>query len=500
MKKRAIVNFAASFAYQIINLLVGLILPKIYTEIFGSTYNGLNQSLTQIMGLFAVLQLGIAAVSIQQMFKHIADDNHDMVNAIYRDAAKQYRRMGYIFLTIVLPMVFLYPLVLNEELPYWIIVAFFGFRCVSAAMDYFFQAKYTIILSAYNKSYFIYLVNIVLVVFGAICHLAVLFTCKNILIYQMVAVLVAFVRMLIVGIYVKRKFPFLSSGAKAKYVPQKQAQRKHVLISEVAGIVIDSTDLVVLSTFSGLVSASIYSVYSFVTSGIGNILGSCREAVFAGIGKTFYENFHSFRQKMDRFESVYLAIVFCLYSVTVLLYMPFIAVYTENMDTEYVFAGLPILFILSRLIVNLRIPAIVAINAAGHFAQVKYYALIEAVINLVLSLTLVGKYGIYGVLVGTIIAALFRTPVLIWYSSKNICKHPMCYYWKKVLIWLPVFVASYLISVMTPLKCASLGAWVLVAIPTTVCVCVVCAVWMAIFDKDTFCSLYRTIFHKRERN
>ena len=156
MKKRAIANFSASFAYQILNLLVGLILPKYYTEIFGSIYNGLNQTLSQIMSLFAILQMGIAAASIQQMFQYIAADDFDMVNAVYQNASEKYRRMGVIFLIAAMPTVFLYPILLNEELPYWIIVSFFLLRCIAAALEYFFQAKYTIILTAYNRSYYIY--------------------------------------------------------------------------------------------------------------------------------------------------------------------------------------------------------------------------------------------------------------------------------------------------------------------------------------------------------
>ena len=91
MNKRAALNFASSLMYQFVNLLIGLILPKFYTEAFGSVYNGLNQSVSQIMSLLSVLQFGIAAAAIQQMFKYIADKDEDTIRAIYWESGRQYR-------------------------------------------------------------------------------------------------------------------------------------------------------------------------------------------------------------------------------------------------------------------------------------------------------------------------------------------------------------------------------------------------------------------------
>ena len=326
----------------------------------------------------------------------------------------------------------------------------------------------------------------------------VLITVRNILIYQAVALLSALIRLLIVGSYIRRQFPFLSAQTDVVYIPPKQVQRRHVLVSEIAGLVIDSTDLVVLSTFSGLISASIYSVYSFVTSGIGNILSSCREAVFAGIGRAYFSDFEGFKRKMDRFESLYFSITFFLYTTTILLYKPFITVYTKKMDAGYVLAGLPILFVLAKLLVNLRIPAIVAINTAGHFEQVKNYAVIEAAINLILSLLFVRAYGIYGVLGGTIIGSLYRTPILIRYSNKQIYKRSAFCYWKKILIWLPVFAASYVLSFYVPISCTSLTMWIVMAVPTATIVFAVCILWMMLFDKTTFHFLRRIVLHRRK--
>ena len=483
MKKRAVLNFIASLLYQIVSLGVGLILPKYYTEIFGSVYNGLNQSIAQIMSLLSVLQFGIAAAAIQEMFKYIATDDKDGIAAIYWNSEKQYRKMGYIFLLIILPIIGLFPFAVKDDIAYHIIVVFLLFRSISAAMEYFFQAKYTIIMTAHNRSYAIYIINIVLLLIGTALHFTILFITKNIIIYQGVALITVLLRLIIVTVYVRKHFPYLQERKNAKIVLEKNSKRRDVLVSEIAGMAIDSTDLLILGIFSGMVSASIYSVYNFVVLGLASVLSSCREAVFAGVGKTYYEDKKEFVRKMDRFESVYLFLAFFLYTTALLLFRPFVENYTKNMDTKYYYVGFPILFLLAKLLVNMRIPSIVAINTAGHFKQVKWYAVIEAVINLTVSLSLVKPLGIYGVLIGTIVAAAFRTPILIWYSNKYILRRNNFSYWKKILCWLPLFGGGYIFSELLPFNCNSLIKWAILAALIAIIMLGTCLLWGIIFDR-----------------
>lgn len=485
--------------YQVVNLVVGLILPKFYTEIFGSVYNGLNQSISQIMTLLGVLQFGISAAAIQQMFKHIADNNQDMIRAIYWDTGKQYRKMGYFFLAAIIPIAVLFPFLLENELPYKIIVAFLLLRAVSSAMEYFFQAKYSVVLIANNKSYAVYIINILLLLIGTGLHMTVLFTTKDILMYQSVALVTTLLRLVIVNAYVRKQFPYLYSKTATSCVAPKENKRKDVLVSEIAGMIVDSTDMLVLSISSGLVYTSIYSVYNFVTSGLGNVLGSCREAVFAGLGKTYFEDFEKFKKEFDDFESVYLFLVFFLYAVALILFRPFIEVYTANMDTRYYFAGLPILFILSKLIVNLRIPSIVAVNTAGHFKEVKMYAVVEAVINLVLSVLLVKPLGIYGVLIGTIAGAAYRTPLIVAHANKHIIKRRQFTYWKKVLLWVPFFLAAYAVGELVVILCSSLIQWVLIAVVVAILVLAAAVLWLLLTDRRTLVNVYDKLLKKHKK-
>lgn len=485
MKKRAILNFVASFLYQISGLIVGLILPKYYTEIFGSVYNGLNQSIAQVMGLLAILQYGIAASSIQAMFKPIAAGDEKSIAAIYRTTESQYRKMGYIFLLAIVPIILLYPFAIKDNIAYWIVSSFIVLRGISSAMEYFFQAKYNVILIANNRSYAIYFINTGLQFISVALHLTVLFTLQNIIIYQSVAVIVTLIRLAIVSTYIRKQFPYLRqySHEELKGTKVEIKQRSDVMVSEIAGLVISSTPLVVLSTFSSLVYASIYAIYNFVIAGMQGFLGSAREAVIASMGKMYYTDREVFNSNMDRFESLYYTIMLVLYSTAILVFTPFIQIYTCKMDADYNLPGLSILFVISALIVGLRIPSIVAINTAGHFKQVKKYAVIEAIINITLSVLLTFKFNIYGVLIATIVAGLYRTPVLIYYSYKNIYQRSLRPFLKKILIGGAVFVSAYFVSRTIDYTPDTLLNWLILSVIAFLIVVAVVFTVLFVFDR-----------------
>lgn len=466
--KRALVNTLTAIIFQLITLAVGFVLPRLYVEAFGSTYNGLNQTVSQIMKLLAVLQAGIAASSIQALFKPIAENDKNTITAIFKYIDKQYKRMGYVFIVLLMGVTVIWTLLNQEELPLYLIPTFLLIYGLSSSMEYFFQAKYNIILIAHNKSYCLYLINIFLFLVSTTLKILILINIKSIIIYLSVLLVVAFLRLVIIKAFIRKHYPFLAGETTVEDFEIKA--RKDVLISETAGMVINSTDLIVITMTLGLAYASIYSVYNMVVTGLKGILGSVREGFFAGLGQLYYENFEHFKQRFDEFETLYFTLMFVLYSIAIVLYLPFIEIYTANMDINYVYKYFPVMFVVMTLIVTLRIPSVILINTAGHFKQVKYYAVVEAILNLVISVVLALWIGIYGVLIGTIIAAIYRTPILANYSNKNIIHRKNKFYVQKVLILSIPFVIASVFSLSVNIHVESFIQWIRLGLIVSVAV------------------------------
>ena len=86
---------------------------------------------------------------------------------------------------------------------------------------------------------------------------------------------------------------------------------------------------------------------------------------------------------------------------------------------------------MTYLLSNGRSAAQRVIEYAGHFKLTQNKSIIESLLNLIVSLICVNKFGIYGVLCGTIVALLYRTNDMIIYASIKLLKRsPMKTYLK----------------------------------------------------------------------
>lgn len=104
-----------------------------------------------------------------------------------------------------------------------------------------------------------------------------------------------------------------------------------------------------------------------------------------------------------------------------ILLIPFMKIYTMGIhDANYIRPVTAILFVLLTIGKGIRTPSMTMILAVGHYKQTKIPAVIEAVINIVVSLLLVRPLGINGLLIGTVCSHIYRTTDVILYNDRAI--------------------------------------------------------------------------------
>jgi hypothetical protein len=198
-------------------------------------------------------------------------------------------------------------------------------------------------------------------------------------------------------------------------------------------LIFQSVDVMLRTFMCDLKVVSIYTVYKMVINMITTIIASMGDSVNFIFGREMNngdENHENYKKIIDVFNVLYSAIAFGLYVVTYLLILPFMRLYTANMDINYVLPILPWLYISIEVLTVGREAMMRTITVAGHFKQTQWRAITEATINLLTSITaiLICKYfwgdvgGLYGALIGTIIAMLYRTIDINIYANKRILK------------------------------------------------------------------------------
>ena len=125
------------------------------------------------------------------------------------------------------------------------------------------------------------------------------------------------------------------------------------------------------------------------------------------------------------------------------------------------------------------------INFAGHFKQMQGRAILETVINIVVSVVAVYWLGIYGVLIGTIVAYLYRANDIIIYANRKILNRSCWATYRLWIINMAVFVIVWLISLFIDLTVGSFVQFLLIAIPTGIAICAVYITALWLFERKS---------------
>ncbi|MBR6533537.1 MAG: sugar isomerase [Clostridia bacterium] len=417
--KKSTYNILFGIIGQIITISLGIIFPRLILINLGSEVNGLTNSIAQIFSYFTLLEAGIGTASLQALYGPVGKKDYNSINNILAAVDNHYKKTGVIYLLSFIALSIIYPFAIDSNLSnstiFWVII----FTGLSGVVSYFFQGKYNVLLLAEGKNYINNNLSTITYIISSFLKVVLLLTGYNIVVIQAMYCLCNFLKMLYIEWYIHKNYKWININ-----VPQNKkavSQSKYVLIHQISSLIFNNTDTVILTFFIGLTPVSIYSMYMLLFGTIGTAIGTITSGVQFVLGQTFNIDRNRYIKLHSLYEILSMVLCFSLLCVANNLILPFMTLYTKGIvDVNYIDKYLPYLFASIYLLSNARESSNITIKFAEHFKQTINRTIIEASINLFVSILCVNWFGIYGVLIGTISALLYRTNDMIIYSSKNI--------------------------------------------------------------------------------
>ena len=245
--------------------------------------------------------------------------------------------------------------------------------------------------------------------------------------------LIFVLRPIIQNLYVKKKYNIKLADANKDYVLKDKWDG---LAQHIAYVIHSNTDITILSIFSTLSEVSVYSVYMLIVKGVKALISSFSSGLDAAFGDMISKKeIENLRIKFEMYEIVYFIICSILFSCSLVLIVPFVKIYTQNIhDANYIRPTFAILLVISELIWSVRLPYLTLAYANGDFRQTRVGAWVECLSNIIISLILVKRFGIVGVAIGTIIAMVIRTIEFIYHSNRRILKVDSFNSMKKIML------------------------------------------------------------------
>lgn len=470
--KYAFINMIANLLLQVCVAVSGIVLPRFFMEAYGSTINGMITSISQFLSYIALVEAGVGTASAVALYMPLVKNDIEQTNGILAATRKFYIKSGCIYVLLTAVLAFIYPQLINSQadtaLVRWMVVILSS----SSVIDFFVLGKYRVLLTADQKNYVVAFAQIIGTILTLILSVWFIKLQMNVLIVKALVTFVFVLRVFMVSIYVKRNYREVNYRVKPLY--DKLDQRWDALLHQIVGTIVLNTGIVILTVFSGensLLEVSVYTTYNMVGQAIYLFLNSFSTALSAGFGQVIASGEEKTLDKAySTYEYMYIIVLHILYVCMAILIIPFIRIYTMNVtDINYVRVSVAVLFVISGYIQNMRIPALTMICSAGHFRETRYRAITEAVINVAVSMFFVFRFGLVGVLIGSVCSFGYRSVDCVFYNSKYIVKGTMRRFFQRMAVNLIASLVLIFAGVsLINMRMASFTLWFIYG-----CICVI---------------------------
>ena len=416
--KKSIKNLIFNVFQQVIGILTGFLLPPLIITNYGSSINGLIQTIKQIVTYAQTTGAGIASASTYEMYKPIAEKNHKKLSGIFNATKKLFIKAGNYASFIMLMVAFIYPLFVSKDVNPMIAFALVIMLGLCGVSEFYFIGKYQALFGADQKNYLVSLAQALGNIFNiTISIILIKFKCSIVLV-EFGAMAVYITRVLFLWWHFKKHYTYIDKNEKP--LMNSIPQRKDAVVHEITALVVNNSSVVLVSLMLGLTKASILSVYLLVFTGLNMVTAIVATGISASFGDVIARKETEVLQKAyNIFEWFFFLLMFVIYVVTFVMIMPFISVYTRNIvDVNYIYPVLGTMFVIVGILNNLKVPARMIVIASGHFKETKKYSLIEMLLNLFGQIIFIPFFGLYGALIGCLMSNIYRTINFIWYSNK----------------------------------------------------------------------------------
>lgn len=426
-------NSTTSFLQQIVSLVCGLIVPQLILSTFGSSANGTVSSIGQFISITALIQGGITSAARVAFYEPIATGNEKKTSVVYKTCAKFFANFAFALVGYILILAFVFPIFVETTFGFWecfLLVLILG---INSIFEYLYGMSNQLLLFADQKAFINTIAQMICTILNAIVSVCLIHVGCTLLVVKFISALIFILRPVFLHIYVKKKY---NIDKTAKTDNSTLSQSKAALSKSIAFYAHTSTDTMVITACMNVMWVSVYSVHKYVVGSISTLVASVLGNTEALFGQMYARNEKEAIEREVPIYDLFSKILSTIFFATcIILISQFVGIYTRDVeDISYYHPLFAILLCISEMVYCMSLTYNNMVMAAGHIRQTQWISIMEAVLNIVISLVLVKEWGIVGVAIGTILAFLFNTVANIIYMRKHIFKMSLWFIVKSYLV------------------------------------------------------------------
>lgn len=440
----AIRNSLIGLCSQSITILFAFVTRSIFIHYVGLELLGVNSTFTSVLSALSLSELGFETAVVYSLYRPIYDNDLKKINDIINILKVVYRTIGIIFIACsfaVLP--FIKYIIVDVKLDYFDLGIYFLLQASATAASYFLTYKRTL-LYAKQKEYIYKTIDMVFNCLLNILQCIMLVVFRSYSVYLILKFMQVVLSNLTVHVYCTKKFQYLHKDKINKNILGNIVHDvKNIFVGKIAGFIYASTDSIVISVFVNTVSVAYYGNYTTIVYNLKNLTTGLLAPIAPIVGNFFVEE-----ENNSNRENIFLLYTHIRFWLSLLLVVPLIVLL--NYFIGFIWLGesyiLPIsvtyLLAADFYIHLVHSASVDYINGMGLFKTDKHIELLGAMSNIIFSVFLVQRYGISGVIGGTVLSqSLFWVgrSAIVYFQGMHLEKKQFGLYWMRNLYYLCIF-------------------------------------------------------------
>lgn len=483
-------------SYQII---VPFLMRTAMIYLMGVQYLGLNSLFTSVLQVLNLAELGVGSAMTYSMYKPIAEDDYATICALMRLYRTYYRVIGLVIAVIGCILTPFIPRLISGEVPNNInIYVLYLLNLGATVLSYWLFAYKNSILQAHQRTDVVSKVTLVTSTIQYLLQLFVLWVFKNYYFYVVVMLVMQAITNVATAIVADKLYPKFNPVGK---LPKQEVFKingriRDLFTSKIGAIIVNSVDTIVISAFLGLTALAVYQNYYFILTSITGFITVVFSAVIAGIGNSLVVES---KEKNYKDLNVFTFIIcwisgFC--SCCFLnLYQPFMELWVgEDLMLDF---SVVICFVIFFYVYEVNQLLNTYKDAGGIWHEDRFRPLVTAIANLGMNLIMVQFWGLYGIILSTILSMLLIGMPWLFYNlfTTMFEKKNMSRYLISLAFYVSISIVASVISIVV-CNFINFGLWVTLIVRFIICLVIPNVVFLIAYSRKSEFKLSMVLVNK----
>lgn len=412
--KKTILNFITEVVPILIIMFIGLYKSKLLIINIKEETVGLYQLFSQLLGYVTIFEFGMTGALLYRFFEPVSKKDQNRINILFSTGQKVFKIVALVMFVMSIGFSLVIPFLIKDN-PFslgYIMLTFTMY--VSTNIIYYLIVSYKLLLETEQKKHITNLIVQSFEILKTILEVVAIVVFKSLIVILSVGILTSILSSICIVILCKKNNPELKDTKEKDYSLLKDV--KALFVHKIAYLVNNNIDLIIVTKYIGLGSVVIYSTYNFIINSLKKITSRIYTATVPALGNLLVEDKEKAKNILFEMNDFMYFIAILLFCSLVSVINPFINIWYEGkINVSFMYAiGFSLVLFVSITIQ----PLLAFTDAGGFFKETKKCALLEAIINLALSVILLKPLGVFGILLATFIGYMVSDNII---RAKIIC-------------------------------------------------------------------------------